>query len=83
MLLVVRPPQAADQLQIVRQAVIRLAERRIGVQHIRILAQKIIVPIIVETGKRIGIDIAAANLGRSAKVVVLIAMMATALVRNA
>ena len=51
MLLVVGPAQAARQLQIWRDIVIGLAEPGIGIQHVRILAQEIIVPLIVETAR--------------------------------
>ena len=59
MLLVVRPAQTAGQFQILRDVVIGLTEARIGIQHIGILAQEIIVAFIVEAGERIGIDIGA------------------------
>ena len=57
MLLVVGPAHAAGQLQIVGDVVIGLAEPRIGIQRIGILAEEIIVTLIVEAGDRIGIDI--------------------------
>ena len=43
MLLVVGPAQAAGQFQIRRDVVIGLAEPGIGIEHVRILAQEIIV----------------------------------------
>ena len=58
-LLVFRPAQATRQLKIACDIVIGLTEPRIGIQRIRVLAEKIIVAIIIETGERIGVDIIA------------------------
>ena len=57
MLLVFGPAQARRQFQIAEDIVVRFAERGIGIQHIGIFAQKIIVSIVVEMGNRIWIDI--------------------------
>ena len=59
MLLIFRPAQTGRQLQIAEDIVIGLAERGIGIQRIGILAQKIIVPLIVQMRDRVGIDIGA------------------------
>ena len=59
MLLVLRPADAAGQFQVGRDIVIGLTESGIGIQDIGILAQKIIVPLIVEAAERIGVDIKA------------------------
>ena len=56
-LLVFCPTQAACQLQIAGDGIIGLTKARIGIQLIRILAQKIIVAFIVEAGDRIRINI--------------------------
>ena len=65
MLLIVRPAQSAGQFQIGRDIVIGLAKTGIGIQHIRILAEEIIVTLIVQLRDRIGIDIAAAAASRT------------------
>ena len=50
MLLILGPAQAGRELQIAEDVVIRLAETRIGVQRVGILAQKVIVSLVVEAG---------------------------------
>jgi hypothetical protein len=59
MLLVFRPASARRQFEIVRDVVIGLAERRVGIEHIGVLAYEIVVPLIVEAADRIGIDVSA------------------------
>src|SRR6185437_9801044 len=54
---VFRETQTADQFQIDGEIIIGFSESCIGVEHIRILAQKIVVAFVVETANRIGIDI--------------------------
>src|SRR6185437_7094485 len=48
MLLIVRPTQTARQFQIGRDVVIRLAESRIRVERVGILAEEIVVPLPVQ-----------------------------------
>lgn len=57
MFLVVGETQSCGQFEIGLNVVISLAETGIGVERIRILAQEIIVPFIVQPRDRIGIDI--------------------------
>ena len=54
MLLIFGQAQAADEFQLIEDVVIDLAERRIGIEHIGILAEKIIVTLIVEARGRFG-----------------------------
>ena len=57
MFLIVGPAQAAREFQIRRDVVIGFTETGIGIQHIGILAQEVIVTFIVEAADRVGIDV--------------------------
>src|SRR6185437_10743180 len=50
MLLVVGPAQAARQLQVWRDVVINLAEQRVGIQIVGVLAEEVVMALIVERG---------------------------------
>src|SRR6185437_16191583 len=65
MLLVVRPAQTARELQIVEDVVIYLAEARIGIEQIGILAEEIVMPRIIEAIDRIGIHPATSISGKA------------------
>src|SRR6185312_10867829 len=57
MLLVLRPAQAAGEFQIVRDVIISLAKRGVGIERVGILATEVIVTVAIEAADRIGIDI--------------------------
>src|SRR6185437_15767019 len=54
---VVGPAQAARQLQVWRDVVINLAEQRVGIQIVGVLAEEVVMALIVERGYGIWIDI--------------------------
>ena len=54
---VIRPAKSARQFEIAGDAVVGLAKRSIGSQHIWILAEKIIMPLIIKSGYGIRVDI--------------------------
>ncbi len=59
MLLIFRPAQAGGQFQVLQNVVIALAERGIGIEDVRILAEKIVVTVAVQARNRIGVHIGA------------------------
>ena len=61
MLLVIRPAQSAGQFEIVEDIVIDLAESGIGIEHIWILTEEIIVPLIVQIIDGTGVGPAASK----------------------
>ena len=64
MLLIVGPTQTRRQFHVFEDVIISFAKGGVRIQSVRILAQEIIVPLAIQAGDRIGIDIGAST-GRS------------------
>src|ERR1044072_7694606 len=54
-LLIFRPAQTADQLKVAEDVVIDLAERRVRIERVGILAEEIIVPLVIEMFEIVGV----------------------------
>src|SRR5580692_1145699 len=62
MFLIIGPAQAGSELHIIEDVVIGLPERSIGIQHIGILAEEIVVPLVVQMLQIVRVDILALHL---------------------
>src|SRR6185437_6144237 len=74
MLAILSPTQTCNDFEFRGYAVIGFPKCRIGIQHIGVLAQKIIMAVVIDLGKRIWINIATQNVSGLRQIVVLMSV---------